>query len=126
MKTGRWVLILSILGACSGSGSDSLATTATTTTVAESTTTTAPAGSHDCLTAVTVASISELLLEAVGDPTPRTAAERYAELAGQPGALVEIEPLWFAVIEDGREVVLIEVVEAPAGGYLGGVMRGCT
>jgi hypothetical protein len=120
------VPILSITVACSGTGADPTSTTADTAATLPTTSTTEPDGSLDCVTAITFASISELMLDAVGEPTPLAAAERYAEVAGQPGSLVETEPLTYSIVEEGREVVLIEVVEAPAGGYLGGVMRGCT
>lgn len=125
MRVGRLVLLLS-LGACSGNGAVSTsATTVSTTTVTGSTSTTDSDGLLDCLTTVSFISIPEYLNDTVGEPTPMAAAERYAAAEGRIGALVEVEPLRFAIIEEGRETVIVEVSEAPAGGYLGGPIRGC-
>lgn len=126
VKTGRRVLILSIVGACSVSNSDSIATTVTTAAVPESTTTTAPDGSLDCLTSVSSVSIPEYPTDRVGEPTPRAAAERLAEFESRTGPLVEVEPLRFAILDQGRETAIIDVSAAPAGGYLAGPIRGCT
>lgn len=126
MKAGRWVLILSIIGACSGSGADSIATTVTATTASESTTTTAPDGSLDCLTSVSSISIPEYPTDLVGERTPQATTERLAEFESRTGPLVEIEPLRFAIVEQGRETAIIDVFDAPAGGYLAGPIRGCT
>lgn len=120
-----WVLLL-LLVSCSGTGADSTsAPTASATSVPESTSTTDPDGSLDCLTTVSFISIPEYLKDAVGEPTPRAAAERYAAAEGRAGPLVEAEPMRFVIIEEGRETVIVEVSEAPAGGYLGGPIRGC-
>jgi hypothetical protein len=119
------VLILTIIGACSGTGADSTATIETVTTVLESTSTTEPDGTFDCLTSVSSISIPEYPTDLVGEPTPRAAAERLAEFDIRTGPLVEIEPLRFAIVEQGRETAIIDVLETPAGGYLAGPIRGC-
>ena len=121
----RWV-VLFLLASCFGTGAESTsATTVSTTTVTGSTSTTDPDGSLDCLTNVSFISIPEYFNDTVGEPTPLAAAERYAATEGRTGPLVEVEPRRFAIIEEGRETAIVEVFEAPAGGYLGGPIRGC-
>jgi hypothetical protein len=115
------VLLLS-LAACSGIGVDSSSTTGSAT---PSTSTTEPDGSLDCLTTVSFISIPEYPTDLIGEPTPLAAAERYAAFEGRTEPLTEVGPLQFAIVDQGRETVIVEVFEAPAGGYLGGPIRGC-
>ncbi|HUP17246.1 MAG TPA: hypothetical protein VM848_14495 [Acidimicrobiia bacterium] len=71
-------------------------------------------------------SIPEYPTDLVGELTPRAAAERLAEFESRTGPLVEVEPLRFAIVDQGRETAIVDVFEAPAGGYLAGPIRGCT
>lgn len=122
---GSLVLVLSLLVACSEVGTDATSATSEPHVTTGPTTTTEPDGSLDCLTTVSYVSIPEYPADQIGELTRRGAAERYAAFEGHDGALTEVEPSRFAIIDQGRETVIIEVSEAPAGGYLGGPMRGC-
>ncbi len=129
VRIGGLLPLLLLTVACSVSGAGSTSATielqVTTVPTVEATTTTDPDGSLDCPTTVSFIGIPEYPTDLIGEPTPRAAAERYAAFEGQQGVLIEIEALRFAIIEEGREVVIIEVSEVPAGGYLGGPIRGC-